>query len=367
MTQKEYLDKLNILLIEAIGTKIEHHSFGVGEIKGIVKDRVEVSFKYLNESKFFRILGFFRFNEPKDEIIKDKLDELNALYELGGRKEKKESIVKKPENKKITLNDIAGLDTAKEIIKQLIIYPFKYPEIYRTFNKSSGGGVLFYGAPGCGKTLIAKAIAEETGAHFIHVSCSDIKSKWYGESERNIRVIFEKARSYEKAIIFFDEFDALGTNRDENTNNIHDKQLVAEFLAQMDGIVSKESNNTLLVLAATNKPWRIDSALLRSGRFSKKVFIDLPDKKAIFKIFCSELNNVPQDDIEYDEFMNKLEFYSPADIVEVCNVVKDIAIMRSIDNGYITPVIPQDIIEAIKKVKSTINIVEYERLKQYVI
>jgi transitional endoplasmic reticulum ATPase len=170
-------------------------------------------------------------------------------------KMKKDDLIVK-EKPDIRFSDIGGLEGVKEEMKRAIIYPFTHKKLYEYYNQKPGGGVLLYGPPGCGTTMIAKAAACECGADFMNVDTSTIMSKWVGESEKAIKNIFDVARECERAIIFFDEFDAIGGRRSEIED--YARRIVNELLQQLDGM--SENDNTL-VLAATNEPWSIDPAL----------------------------------------------------------------------------------------------------------
>ena len=316
---------------------------------------------------------FFQYNEPVSQSTIDDINELKCEYELTNKKNKiqkdiinKETIESEKDiiksNNKITFDDVIGLDDVKELINQMVVYPFKYKEIYKAFNRYSGGGILLYGAPGTGKTMIAKAIANEIDAEFYSIKCSDIASKWYGESARNIKELFDKARSHERSIIFFDEFDSLGSNRDHgNYNTVN--MVVSELLSQIDGFESKK--NTVLLIASTNKPWNIDSALLRSGRFNKKINIGLPDKTSRINLLFHELKDSPLSKVDLESISEKTEGYSSADIVELCNETKDIAIKRSIQMNQISPINQKDLIKALSMVSSTIVKDELDRLANF--
>ena len=145
--------------------------------------------------------------------------------------------------------DIAGLDQAKDVFKEKVILPFEHPDLFEKFNKKTGGGILLYGLPGTGKTLFAEAASNEIDALFIPIKCSDIKSMWYGESEKKVKSLFEKARSSKKSIIFFDEFEAIGSKRNDN-NLDGNNDLVPEILAEMQGINEKTDSMILVIFKA---------------------------------------------------------------------------------------------------------------------
>ena len=177
---------------------------------------------------------------------------------------------------KITFDDIGGMTDVIERIRMNIIYPFKNPEVFKKFNKKPGGGILMYGPPGCGKTHIARATAGECGATFMAIAITDILSKWVGESEQRLHQFFETARRRSPAVIFIDEMDAIGVSRSDASSTM--APLVNVLLTEMDGISGKNEN--LMVLAATNTPWRVDDALRRPGRFDRVLFVPPPDAPA---------------------------------------------------------------------------------------
>ena len=225
-------------------------------------------------------------------------------------------LVEKP---KIKFRDIAGLDEVKERIKEAIVYPFIFPDDYTYFGVNPGGGILLYGPPGCGKTMLAAAAAAECDAAFINLKISDIKDKYVGESEKNIKQVFELARSHDRAILFFDEIDALAGERSGSAES-HEKSLVNELLAQMDALESKGSPRNSLVLAATNQPWGVDLALRRSGRFDSAVFIPNPDTEARRKIFQINLRKRPiHKSVSLDDLARLTEGYASAEIVDICD------------------------------------------------
>ena len=238
----------------------------------------------------------------------------------------------------IHFSDVAGLEDVKKAIKIRMINPYLYPDKYKLYNKKTGGGVLLYGPPGTGKTMIAKAIACEAQAKFYSVKGSDIVSKWVGESEKNINALFEEANKQDRAIIFIDEMDSLLGKRGVDTHN--DKR-VNEFLAQMDGFSGKNPN--LLLLGATNRPWDIDSAVLRSGRFSQKIYIPLPDAKARKFMIEKSMKNVPVDkDFNVDKIVEKTEMFSGADIDELCDRAKDEPLLKAIEEDRVVEITNAD-------------------------
>ena len=227
----------------------------------------------------------------------------------------------------ITFDDVAGLTDVKESINTRIIKPRQYPAVYKALKKKPGGGVLMYGPPGTGKTMIAKAIANEVGAVFFDVKCSSIVQKYFGVAERNVKNLFETARKHEVAIIFFDEFDSLAAKRGGGSTVMD--RIVPELLAQIDGFTS--NSNTLMLIAATNRPWTIDSAFLRPGRFSELLPIPLPDKEARLHIINNAFYGVPiEKGINLEALAERMEGFNGADVVEFCGRCKDPAADRCI-------------------------------------
>lgn len=265
----------------------------------------------------------------------------------------------------VTFDSIAGLEKAKEKFKEKIVLPFEHPEIFEKFGKKVGGGILLYGLPGTGKTMFAEAASNELDALFIPIKCSDIKSKWYGESERNIKAIFDKARKAERAIIFFDEFEAIGAKRTNDINNINN-DLVSEILAEMQGIESSKSKSTIMVIAATNKPWAIDSALMRPGRFDEKIFIPLPDFEARKKLFEIQLSKLPvADDLDYEYLAYITDGFNGADIKEVCEKLKMSAIKDSLEKGVEQTIGMDDVKKIEKDIKTSVSSEDIAQLQLF--
>lgn len=265
---------------------------------------------------------------------------------------------------KIKFDDIAGLDEVKQAFKEKVVYAFEHKDLYEKYGKKVGGGILLYGLPGTGKTMFAEAASNETDSLFIPIKCSDIKSKWYGESEANVKKIFDKARRAKKAIIFFDEFEALGAKRTDNGEN-GNNDLVPQILAEMQGIGSTVENNVIVVIAATNKPWAIDSAFLRPGRFDEKIYIPLPDFEARKKLFEIKLRAVPQDNLDYVYLARITDGFNGADIGAFCDKLKMAAINKSIMNKLECPVSMDDVEQVKKLIRSSVSQDDVEQLMAF--
>ncbi|RZN13573.1 MAG: ATP-binding protein [Methanosarcinales archaeon] len=259
--------------------------------------------------------------EGSIKIFTDGITPQKEIAPPGGKvREETEEETKKSfilaEKPRIRFGDIAGLNEVKERIKEAIVYPFKYPDEYRYFGVKGGGGILLYGPPGCGKTMLAAAAAGECDAAFINLKISDIKDKYVGESEKKIKDVFNLARDQERAIIFFDEIDALAGERSGSQEG-HERSLVNELLSQMDGLEAKGTEKRYLVLAATNRPWDVDIALRRAGRFDTTVFIPHPDLPARKRLFEIGLTDKPCN-VDVAELAAMTDGYASAEIVDIC-------------------------------------------------
>ncbi|MEM7079027.1 MAG: ATP-binding protein [Pseudomonadota bacterium] len=230
-----------------------------------------------------------------------------------------------------TFADVVGLAQIKKQIHKKIILPFEKPSLYARFRKKVGGGVLLFGPPGCGKTLLARATAGECNASFFNVAISDVLDMYIGESERKLGAIFEKARSETPSVIFFDEIEALAGKR-EHARNSSLNNVISQMLTELDGF--SQANDKLLVLASTNVPWAIDPAFLRPGRFDRMFFVPPPDKVARSAILAHHMRERPcEDDIPYDTLAAKASGYSGADLENVVEMAADEAIDESLTAG----------------------------------
>jgi transitional endoplasmic reticulum ATPase len=282
-------------------------------------------------------------SHPKNREEKIKMSE--KMYKKARRLKNK-----KFESKKSNLgfDSIGGLEELKEEIRFKIIQPMEDPELFKYYGKSVGGGILMYGPPGCGKSLIAKATAYEAKVNFIHVKSSDLKSKFVGETEKNIAELFEKAREKQPTIIFFDEFEVLGMDR--SVGKSHEKSAVAQLLTEMDGMDAKEQQ--ILLLAATNEPWSIDPALRREGRFGTTIFIPPPDEEAREAILKLHMTNRPVEEIDYLRLAKETKNLSGADLKAVCEIATSIPLKESYKTKIKRKITMVDMRAAIGKTKS---------------
>jgi AAA+ superfamily predicted ATPase len=248
----------------------------------------------------------------------------------------------------IDFSHIGGMEALKERIRMSIIYPFKNKELFAKFKKRVGGGLLLYGPPGCGKTLISRATAGECGAHFINISIHEILSKWIGESEQRMHEIFAIARRKAPTIIFIDEIDALGVKRADAG---HSASLVNTLLTEIDGAASRNEN--VLVMGATNTPWRLDSAFRRPGRFDHVVFVPPPDQAARKSIFVLALDGIPQESLDLDQLAQKSEKFSGADIRAVVEASTELVIETIMKTGKEVKLTQKELLQALKKHRPT--------------
>ncbi|MEM2478703.1 MAG: CDC48 family AAA ATPase [Candidatus Pacearchaeota archaeon] len=215
----------------------------------------------------------------------------------------------------ITYEDIGGLDEEIKKIREMVELPLKHPEIFEKLGIEPPKGVLLYGPPGTGKTLLAKAVANESEANFYSIAGPEIMSKFYGESEKRIRDIFEEAEKSAPSIIFIDEIDAIAPKREESYGEV-ERRVVSQLLTMMDGL---KSRGKVIVIAATNRPNAIDPALRRPGRFDREIAINVPNKKARLEILKIHTRNMPLDkDVDLDKIASITHGFVGADLAALC-------------------------------------------------
>jgi len=262
----------------------------------------------------------------------------------------------------VSMDDVAGLDDVKGIIRRRVIYPFQHPEVSAKYRKAAGGGVLLYGPPGTGKTMMAKAIASEVDATFFAVKCSDIMSKWVGEAEQNLKDLFSAAREHERAVLFLDEAEAICARRGSGSTVMD--RLIPEFLSQVDGLEGRHAG--LLLLGATNRPWDMDDAALRPGRFGELIYVPLPDRKARGQIIAGALAGIPlAQDAGIEELSDVTEGYSGADLVGLCETIKDGPYEREIQSGAPQQVEADDVRRALDRVRPSVSQAQHRRYRAF--
>ena len=256
-----------------------------------------------------------------------------------------------PPQPEVTFADVGGLDEIKTQIEKRIILPFQKPALFAKFKKKAGGGILMYGPPGCGKTLLARATAGQCKATFLNIAIDDVLDMWIGESERKLHALFEKARATTPAVMFFDELEALAGKR-QYTREATSSKLVSQFLSEMDGFV--KNNAGVLILAATNVPWAIDPAFRRPGRFDRVLFVPPPDRPARVSILKILLSGRPTaEGLNLDEIAGKTSGFSGADLENLVDTAADRAIQESLASGDERPITQAHLASALTEVKPT--------------
>ncbi|MFI9450226.1 ATP-binding protein [Amycolatopsis sp. NPDC052450] len=246
----------------------------------------------------------------------------------------------------VTLADVAGLAEVKQHLDTAFLAPLRNPALAAAFGQKPGGSLLMYGPPGCGKTFIARAIAGDLGASFLHVTLADLLSKWIGESEKAIQSVFRHARAATPCVIFFDEFDALGGRRTSGGGGSHAmRMLVTQLLEELDGMAG--ANDGVYFLAATNRPWDIDSALRRPGRIDKTVLVLPPDAVARAAIVQGALDGKPADDVDVVAVAAATEGFSGADLGHLTTTVLQQAMVESLGKGELVPVTTDALLAAV--------------------
>ena len=297
-------------------------------------------------------------------IPQDVLDELevNAEDFVGALREIQPSAVREVfiEIPNVKWEDVGGLMDEKRNLKEVVEWPLQKPEAFIRIGINPPKGVLIWGPPGCGKTLLAKAVATESNANFISVKGPELLSKWVGESEKAVREVFRKARTAAPAIIFFDEIDAIAPVRGRSTGDSGvTERVISQLLTEMDGL---ESMKDIVVLAATNRPDLIDRALLRTGRFDRFVFVDSPSaegRRQIFEIYTREMPLGK--DVDIDLLVAETELFVGGDIEALCREAGMLALREDME---IANVHWRHFEAALKTIHASISPEDLERFKR---
>lgn len=326
--------RLEILQIHSRGmplaadTSMDHlaeitHGFVGADLEALCREAAMICLRQIMEEIDFGQTGIPYETLQKLEVCME--DFLSALREVEPSAIR-EVFVESPN---VHWGDVGGLSSLKERLIESVEWPLKYPHLFEKGGVTPPKGILLAGPPGCGKTLIAKAIATESQTNFISIKGPALMSKWVGESEKGIRKIFQKARQAAPCIIFFDEIDALVPTRSAGSSDSHvSERILSQFLAEFDGI---DELRGVLVLGSTNRLDILDPAVLRPGRFDEIVEMIMPDQKGREEIFTVHFRNKPlSEQINYRELAEQTEGFSGADIAAIARKAAMMAVRRAV-------------------------------------
>lgn len=284
--------------------------------------------------------------EFQDQVNSSNGEQKAKLSVVEGKKQDNVAYFEEHKPKATTFEDVGGLDSLKKTIDMKIIKPFVNPGLFTKFRKKTGGGILLYGPPGCGKTFIAKATAGEIGANFHPVHISDILRPYLGESEQSLHAVFETARANRPSVLFFDEIDTLGYNRAKSNSDVM-RPLVDSMLTEMESVHT--NTEEMLIIGATNMPWDVDAAFKRPGRFDKLVFVPPPDHAAREIIFQLKLKDKPvASSVSLQMLAFKTEYYSGADIENVIEIATENVLNDIMDTEQERVIEMDDLLQAIE-------------------
>ena len=267
-----------------------------------------------------------------------------------------------------SMGDVGGYEDVKEELRDAIIMPLEKKDIAFTYGIKPPAGILLFGPPGTGKTMLMRALAHELKYNFIEVKCSQILSQWYGESEKNVAEVFGNARKNAPTVLFFDEIDAIAKKRSGESLDEVGQRVLSELLQQIDG--ASKSKATVMVVGATNRPDQIDSAMLRPGRLDKIVYMHLPDpeaRKAILKVSMRDLQakGAVAPDVDYDLIARKTERFSGADVKNIVTEAKRLAAKEATAKGVVVPISNVHLMQVIGAVKPSTSLAMLDMYEQF--
>jgi len=287
----------------------------------------------------------------KPSVTLKMLREYEAMTDQYGRRAEKPEVVEVIARTVLCWNDVAGLDDVKDTLREVIEMPIKHPELLKEYGVKASKGVLLFGPPGCGKTFLAKVVASESKAHFLHVKGPELLQQYIGQSEAQLRDIFTRARENAPCVLFFDEIDALAGAR--GTADASGTKILTQFLTEMDGV---DELKGVIVVGATNRPDTLDPALLRPGRFDRILYIPPPDLPARIALIQNQLTSKPvAGDVSFEQLANITEGYSAADITAICNAAAMATAKEALRTGERQLVTMQRMLEQIEKTPRSIT------------
>lgn len=239
------------------------------------------------------------------------------------------------ERTKVNFDSVGGMEELKEEIRLKIIYPLQHPDLYKAYGRKAGGGILIFGPPGCGKTLMLRAVAGEVGCNYFAIGLHEIFDPYFGSSERNLHQIFETARSNSPCVLVFDELDSLAVDR-RNVRETPIRNLVNQFLAELDGLRADQSR--ILVIGATNSPWNLDPAFRRPGRFDQTIFVPPPDKPARAQIIELLAKDKPIANLDVQTLVKLTKGFTGADLKYVFDRAAELALSEAVHTNRPVPI-----------------------------